>query len=475
MSIQDLRNKLKPVPVQSLDGADEQLNKSLGYGNRTDNTSDFLKVTNGRNLFRIYPPHEPYMEDGKTPNPFAEPCVTSFVPAYYPEKDDNGKEILGPDGKPKMRLSVKSVFNSRIHGKMGTNGQPICPKDLIDEFVRITNENAKLLYPDNEDQRKHYARGVYGVYSKDPAKKINGITYRTAWVCYADKIEGEKISFGRWEIGKSVKNRLNKIAAVEASNEPLGTDPFTDLDEGRAVIVIYNKDAEKAEDYYTTEIDNATIDEMIGDRRVKVQKVYPITDEQLEHFAKQDPLSKIYRNVFTRRDFDFQLTGLSIVDKKYEMGIFESEEFQRIAEEILSYYPEEEKKESTTKSDEPITVSTTLTVTEIVTKESGDDLDLLSREELKVYASEGKMGIIVKPVTVMSDDDLRNEIREWRLAKEIEFEKVLDGSQPLPNEIAATSETPVVNKQPEVDSTPVMSSAEKLAKLKAARDAAAGK
>lgn len=348
MSIKDLRNKLKPIPVSSLEEGDKALDKQLGR-KRNDGTPDFHTIEEGTNLFRIYPPHEQLDRFGK-PYSFTEPMSVAYVPAYIPKRDTEGKPVVDSNGKVELKLGVRPVFNSKVHGKLNEQGVPVCERDLIDEYIRLTNQRANELHPDDEAKRKDYAKYVYGIFNLDPNKRINGILYRTSWVMYADKIVGgNPTELKRLEIGKSVKESINKIANIESANEPLGTDPFTDLDDGRTIKIVYNKqlnipqNERKPADYYTTVLDNATEEVELANKKIaKINKTYPITDDQLEKFSTVPSLAKLYREVFTRKDFDIQLEGLKLLDEQHNMGIFYTDEFLAIAEEIASHYPDED-------------------------------------------------------------------------------------------------------------------------------------
>lgn len=423
MAISDLRNKLKATPVAALEQADQDLDKALGREDRGN--SEYHKMKVGRNVFRIYPPHESVDPVTGLACSFAEPKVTTFLPAMVMDRDSEGKEQKDEAGKTRMKMGSKPVFNATIHGKKNAAGQPVS-KDAVEEFIRLAGVKAGVEYPDSEEKRKEYLKYIYGIFSPIPANRINGITYRAAWVSYADRIvSGAPEKFALLEVGKAVKNRWNQIAALEAGDEPLGTDPFTDIDEGRATVIIYDDKAKKADDYYTTEIDNATEEEVLeGGRKVKVQKTYPLTDDQIENLYKQPSLAKMYRNVFTRRDLDLQLWGLKEVDKKGKYGIFDTEEFQNIAETIASFYPveeqsatEEEKGEQTSTSSEEVfetaPVHETKKFEDMNLDKAKDDYDLMNRDELKEFCKDNNTGIVIKSQALMSDNDLRNRIREW--------------------------------------------------------------
>lgn len=454
MSVQDLRKKLKPVPVSSMEEQDKELNEMMG---RKDRDNDHHSVDDGVNLFRIYPPHEPLDPITGKPNPFAEPKVVVFLPAMVIERDKDGKEIKGADGKPKMKLGVKPVYNAKVHGKRDKSGNPVS-KDLVEEFIRLTLEKNSTI--EDKDAREKANIPIYGVYSTDPSKRVNGINYNQTWECYADKIKNGESKFAMLELKKAVKTRLNKISAIETADDPLGTDPFTDLDEGRAIKIVYNSDAKKAEDYYTTELDGTTETVTLeGGRKANVLKTYPITDEQLEVFAKAESLSKMYRNQFKRRDFDLQLQGLKLVDEKFNIGVFNSEAFQTIAEEIASHYPVEDDSKEESKAEEKEEVVQTTTEAPLVAEKpvpvevrtdlpfdkDEDMFSSMTREELKEFSKDNQTGIIIKPASVMSDENLRDALRDWYRSATVTTEEVVEKQTTTVQETTTSEETlPVV-------------------------------
>jgi len=365
------RSKYRSTSTAALVDKDKEIDKKMGRSE--GQRADFLSIDNGKNVFRIYPPHA---NDGGVL--FAEPKVVTFLPIWVEEKDDKGKV--------KKVLKQKNVFNGKVHGKL--------TKDLVEEYINFVKKIASDKGLSGDDYTD-FLSPLYGVYSKDPAKRKQGITYRNSWVLYADKHEGDKTTFGRLEIGKSVKERLNKLAAsTESSDEPAGVDPFTGVEDGRAIIITYNKDADKPQDYYTTELDNST---------TKVQgmtlvKTYPLSDEQLEHLETFPSLVKLFHNVFSRRDFDLQLDGLKNFDEANEnYQVFSYDEWFDIVDSIEKQLP-------------AVTEDTSKEIEEDLDKEiEGDEFDLMTRAELKAYNQ--SEGLNVKVIVGMSDDDLRKAIR----------------------------------------------------------------
>ena len=376
------RSKFKTSSAAAMKQADQETEAVVK--NKENVNADYLKITPGSNKFRIYP----YHPDGGG-DTFAEAKVIHWLPTEVAERDSNNNVVNDPKtGKPKLKRTSKPIFNSKIHA--GTK------KDIVEEYISFAEKIAKETYND-ENQRKAFLEPIFGNF----AKKVNGITARASWVVYADKIEGTgKKVFGRLEIGKAIKQRLNAIAANESSSEPLGTDPFTDINDGRAIVVIYNKEADKPQDYYITEIDSSF------DKVSKMITLYPLTDEDLDKFEKYPSLASMLKNSYKRKDFDNALKGLKMFDDDNELGIFGYDEFLDTADEISQLYPEDG--EAAVEAEEV----------------SGDKFDQMNREELKAFIRDNKTGHVVRKE--ITDDMIRVQLREWELGDEESVEEAVE-------------------------------------------------
>ena len=348
MNLEEYKKRMQPTQVSILTEQDEEINQTLT--GRVDNT---LKIDAGKNIFYAYPPHDAIDPVTGKPNPFAEPKVMTYLPAMVIDRDDNGKEKKDANGNVLKKLGVKPVFNAKIHGKKDSQGNPL-GKDLVDEFIRIANEIAKLKFPNDKEKREEFLIPVYGKYAKDASKRINGITYTQAWEMYADKLIGNQLKFGRLSFGKAVKNGLNKAAATEAANEVLGTDPFTPIVDAKGIVIVSNPNAEKPEDYYSVSIDTTMVPVEVGGRTIQSFRLRSLSDDQILHFYKQESLASIFRNQFTRRDLDLQIEGLQLLDEKMKQyrtqasnwitakEVMETDEFQTAVADLLALYPKEE-------------------------------------------------------------------------------------------------------------------------------------
>lgn len=320
------RKKFKASQVANLQIEDSKVDRLLGSGG---GQSEFLKFDQGRNLFRLFPAH-PDAPEGAL---FAESKVTTTLTVLQPEKDSDGN-ILKENGQPKMVEKIKNIFNAKVHG-----GYPF---DLVDEYIKRVEEKASKLYGGDRAKRTDFLKYVYGLYfGKGNDKNMFGCNYSHKWVMYVKKFSDSSSSFeyGRLEIGKSVKNRINELSAIESENQAITTDPFTDPDTGIALSITYDANAKKSTDYYKTEL---YMPRRGGSTSIEL---FPLTDEDLTWLLEQDPLHKMYQNCFKRRDLDLQVEGLEILEKKAGYGVLAEDSFIDLIEEMYSLVPED--------SDEP--------------------------------------------------------------------------------------------------------------------------
>lgn len=393
------RSRFKSAPVQSMVAQDKEIENKMKTGG---SGIEYHSIEDGKNLFRLYPAHPDSPSEQ-----FAEIKCVAYLPAIYQERDKQGV-LLTENGKPKMKEGRKSLFNARIHGD--------APKDLVEEYISFMEKLSKENFTE-EAKRKEFMEMINGRYSAVPAERLPSSSYGTSWTVYADKYPYGKSEstpvFGRLEIKKTVKERLNKIASqMEGSDDPMQTDPFTDVEDGRAIIITYNKEAKQASDYYTTDLDQTTITEKIGTRTVQTVKTYPLSDEKLEAFEKYPSLYSMFRNVFKRKDFDAQMEGLKLLDdkikSKYGIGAFSYDKWLDVCDELSDLWPEEDTTSTSESEDDKDDI---YTPTKVVT-ENNDDFDSMTRQELKNFIQLNRTGIIIKGSD--TDDQLRDKVREWK-------------------------------------------------------------
>lgn len=362
-----LRKKFKATKVDTIAKQEKRVEQVTPKSNNS--RAGYLDIDEGSNTFRIFPSHE----EEKS---FCYPKTVHWIPQEVEEKDKSGDPIKDKSGNPKMIIKNLPIFNSRIHG--GT------AKDIIEEYCAFAE---KTLTDECQDQEQ---------LSKDLDKLYNwktGIKPKTSWIMYAKKIKFDdrgkiaKEEFGRLEAPTSVKDKMNELAS--SGRGPVQLDPFTDCDDGKAITIDYDKKETPQNKYKVA---------------LEWQDNWPLTDEELEDFEKQEPLFKIFEGAYKRSDFEKALEGLRIFDEQNKFNLFEYSEWTDICEEISAYYPETDEESSNESSDD------NEEETNSDNSEEEDALTEMDRDELIQFINEQEFEIRV--MRKDTAETLRSAIRE---------------------------------------------------------------
>lgn len=419
------RSRFRATSLDVQKQKEEEVKTLIGDTSGGYTKTVFHEIEEGVNKFRLYFGH-PDVEDSTT----LETKVVSFVPYMKVEKNDDGEDIIDvKTGKPKLKRTTKPIFNSKVHGGL--------PYSLTETFIELAKKNADLLYPDKADAeaKKQYLEAVVGSEYKPNTKPAHqGILPKMSWVCYADKLVGktkdadgnevDKFLFGKLEIKKSVKNGINKISAIESVDDAYGSDAcFTDVDNGRLLVVLYDKSL-KANEMYNVSIDSQKVNVKLENGKTeKIDKKYPLTDDQINTFLEAPKLTDM-RNAYTRKDFNNELEGLRMLDVENDLGVFDTDEFKDIVNKIDNLLPEEESLENNSNGVESNNTSNT-----------ADKFDLMDKAELRAFNKTEGCGI--KFLITDSEEVMRNALREWEIK---EF-----------GEVNSEPETQVENEKMEVE------------------------
>ena len=312
------RSKFKGAKLSTLketkEKADDSNVRLLGGGN--NNRPNFHEVKEGRNVFRVMPPHNP---EDSTYQPFR----SAMLECELPEMKD-GKET------GKMEKKLKKIFIATVHGNAETRK---LKKDPIELYIKYVSEMAALY--DDKDERQKFLAPITGYRAKD-GKWVWGIMPSTSFICYA---LGDK-KLGRLELYDKWIKEMDKITAKieEEEDQPLDRDPFSNPDEGYPLIVEKNKNDKGKFEFL--------IDRLTPKKRQSWDdfcEEHRVTDEQLKELSEKESLKDLYVNVYTKRDFELALNGLQLFDQKYKYGIFENDEFVKELKEIEAVVPEPKK------------------------------------------------------------------------------------------------------------------------------------
>ena len=366
-----LRSQLKATSLKKLQKQIDDDNAAIGA-----NSNEYLNLEDGKTLkIRIFPAHPG--EDN-----------------FYVAKKCYWLTVAGNDGDTRRA----TVLDSRVHA--GTKF------DVVEEYTKYA---------------KRFCKG--------DAEKLDAITGQKdslnpsyTWLCYADTVrEDEQLRARIWEMKKSVRDALNRMAFSEDPDDAIEVDPYTDVDEGLPILVTYHKNPnkKKGENFY----------EVSFPKKVKARA---LTDEEIEYFMGLKPLSEVL-GTYGIRDFETALEGLQNFDEEHEIGLFDDEDWLAHLEEIRAQYDAEGGKEEEEEEEKPKAKKTSAKKAsapkravepeeeeeeeeeeeqeeeEEEEKGEGDKFDEMDRSELKKYIKDNSLDVSVKKS--MTDDDLRDAIR----------------------------------------------------------------
>ena len=312
------RGKFSGAKVSTLKTVQSDAKKNdKSFSNGGGGRVDFFEVKEGKNVFRILPPHP----EDKIGAPYLAKRVAMLkceVPIFK-DGEDSGK----------TEIKNKNIFIATQHGGL--------TKDPVELYIEYARNYANEAYQDKDDRQKFLAP-ITGY--KDKKGKWNwGIIPKTSYVSYA--INEGKV--GRLELWDSWVKEMDKLAISEDADSVIDVDPFSDPDEGFPLII--NKD--KAVDKQGKETGKfeytVTKDEPSRAKRESWDDFFKrvrVTDEQLEDLLKQEPLSKLYgSDIYSKKDWELAIDGLQRFDEENKYGIFENDDFIKELDELEKLVP----------------------------------------------------------------------------------------------------------------------------------------
>ena len=363
---QSLRDKYKATSIAEIKSKAEEEDREIGTGG---GRPGYLEITDQlTNKFRLYPSH--------TGGVFMIPVTKAWLTI---EKDG------GEEGRT-------TVFHGVRHGYL--------KKDPIDAYIETCQ--ALLKGTPNAEKLKKLV--------SDYKAKEDGLSFNTTWIAYADKIKADGTKdFGLVELKKTVRDALNSQAALEAEDQEITIDPYTGPDDGKPILIKYNKKAKKASDYYKVQVSS---------------KLLALTEDELEAFDSKTPLDDMFGKIYTERDFDTALEGLRHFDEANEMEVFESQEFQDIIEDLRNQIDEgDNEPEETTKSKAktPAPAAAKKSAKKVVEEELEEEEEI-EEDEVEEELEEEEVEFS-DPLTGLTRDELKAFIKENGLTEEIKIFK----------------------------------------------------
>jgi hypothetical protein len=278
--------------------------ENRGSGNDWVKALFINKLPDGDYIMNILPPHNP--EIG-----YWQQVSTTTFNVMGEDKDGNKKEI------------IKSIFSGKVHSNTR--------KCIVESYINIaeqTIENEETDAVAKKDKIETLKGEPYSPNKKNPKY---GIMPKSNYAYYVEltATNGGKLPDNdgvyRLMANWTVKNSIQETEVKnQETNQPINTDIFTDPTNGCTLILTVDSSKSGADKYGVT---------------LRAKRV-PVKDENYEIWDKQKSLENLYVDSYTTKDFELAIEGLENFDKKSGFGIFQTEAFLDVAEELSGIYPE---------------------------------------------------------------------------------------------------------------------------------------
>jgi len=288
------RSQLKGTSLKAI----KEQNAEIAYTSDRKKR-DYLSIEEGTNKFRILPAHP----ESDPKNRYAQQKYACWLPFFKKDEDGNLTDKVGN----------RPFLNARVHG-----GQE---KDVIEEFIKAAT---KVIQSDDSLTTKEKGDKI-----KSLSDFKTGIKHQSKYICYATRIGGEEgENRGILELSNGIKKKLDEISLAEYEEDPEGDDIISDPESGVVITIKYDKSKPNTEKYSVQQ----------------GRKASPISDEDLEWWFEEDSLVEILHNSvkYDQGTLSRALEGLKIYDEDYDLGVYDSEEFKSVANELKSILPESE-------------------------------------------------------------------------------------------------------------------------------------
>lgn len=266
---------------------------------------EYFYIEEGRNVFRIAPPHNPEHSAYEVFRTATLECMKDVW------KDGEKSE--------QQELGNKKIYSALAHhDKLATLG---AEGDPIELYVKLAKDIAFETIKDKDERRKFLAP-ING-FRNPQGKWVWGIEPKSAFMCFAFNEDG---ALGKLELNKNWVADIDRLAIeLEEAGEPIDIDPFSNPVEGYPLVITRSKNEKNKWEYFVEKDIPSRIKKESWEGFFKRTE---ITDNQLQELDKQTPLNKTFVNCYKLADFEFAIDGLSRFDSKYGFGILDLPEFE---------------------------------------------------------------------------------------------------------------------------------------------------
>jgi hypothetical protein len=285
----------------------------------------------GEYLLRFWPSH--LNEEGDPLSYFMMLRRYTFL-EFMKDKYDKDKQELVKDsnGNQVQELGTGIIIDSVVHGDTKL--------DLISEYKDFVRTQGMEMFENDKDGYKDYMKNIWGFgHGKN---YFGGLKASEEFIAYGSLLvkdsKGNLVekSFHRVVLKPSMRKEMLKLSASEDGGDGITTDPFTDPDDGFVVkIVRDSKKAKEANDpslYYDVSFHTKNY----------IPLKWPLPDNMEEVMENATPLTELYENRYSVKDFNKALDGLTRFDEKYGYNIFSQDSWLDKCEEVALQYPDED-------------------------------------------------------------------------------------------------------------------------------------
>tara|TARA_R110000803_G_scaffold210835_1_gene284165 strand:+ start:34842 stop:36173 length:1332 start_codon:yes stop_codon:yes gene_type:complete len=296
---------------------------------RSGNRSNWHYVQEGRNEFRLAPPHNPEHSSYEL---YRTATIDCNVPVW-----ENGEKTDKTEVKP--RKIISATVHSESLKELGVEG------DVMELYCKLVKDWAYSNIKDKKKRDKHLA--PLNGYRGSDGKWVWGITAKSSFLAYAWS-GGE---LGLVELYSNWVRDMDKLAAeLEEDGQVIEIDPFSNVDEGYPLIIMKDKNKDGKWEYV---ISKAAPSRAKKETYDDFFERTALTDDQLSQLASEKSLHERYVDSYRLKDFELALNGLKMFDEKNSYGIFEDESFLDKCETIHSILEAENRDEEDGDEDDP--------------------------------------------------------------------------------------------------------------------------
>lgn len=313
------RSKFKKTSIEEITVVEKRVNATMGsQGGYTQ----FISPVEGENIFRILP---------SVKGICYAPLKTSKLKVEKINYDENGK-------KTGTEIKESNVFCADVHGPNLLKG-----KDPIVTYISYVQKKAEEEIQDAKEREK-YLFPINGGYVK--GSWVFGINPMLAYVAYV--VPGDSNEIRKLQLRPAWLKRMKEISIEQSEDDTLSLDVFSGVDDGYPLRIVVGKDSKGKKKTYTlsavTPKKSQSWEEFFEENAV--------SDEILEELSELTPLSDIYVDSYSVKDFKMALDGLKRFDEEIGYDIFADDAFLNELDEMASMLPEDDETEGSEDPDE---------------------------------------------------------------------------------------------------------------------------